>query len=47
MYSKEASDDIGSIFNWIWSELSFLIKNLDTGEEIDARDETHIEIMLS
>jgi hypothetical protein len=28
-------------------EYSFVIKNLDTGEEIDARDESHVEVMLS
>jgi hypothetical protein len=28
-------------------ELSFVIKNLDTGEQVDARDESHIEYMLA
>lgn len=28
-------------------DLSFLIKNLDTGEQVDARDESHIDVMLS
>lgn len=28
-------------------ELSFLIKNLDTGDVVDARDESHIEVMLA
>jgi hypothetical protein len=38
---------IDYIIIYITKESSFVVKNLDTGEEIDVRDESHIEIILS